>query len=146
MSDDVFGQDIKLDAAGQALVAANGDLLLTAGAETGVQDVRLRLATPLSELFYDKGFGALLHEWVKEENTAANRNAFEAEAERRVQADPRVNPGSAGCRVTSWDDRGIIARVSWEFMGEDHPFNLVVGLDAGKGDMVIKDVDPRTGF
>lgn len=143
---DLFGEDIKLDAAGQAMVAANGELLLTSGAETGVQDVRLRLFTPLGELFYDQGFGALLHEWVKEENAAGNRAAFEAEVERRVQADPRVIPGSASCRVTTWDEKGLTARVSWEFIGEDHPFNLVVGLDADKRQMVIKDVDPRTGL
>jgi len=144
--DDLFGQDIKLDQVGQAMVAANGELLLTEGAGTGVQDIRLRLFTPLGELFYDQGFGSLIHEWIKEENSQANRSAFEAEAERRVQTDPRVVPGSAGCRIQAWNETGLTARVSWQFIGENHPYNLVVGFDADKGERVIKDVDPRTGL
>ena len=146
MSEDIFGQDIELDEAGQAKVAANGELLLTEGAETGVQDVRLRLFNPFGELFYDSQFGAYLYQWIKEENTAANRSAFEAEVERRVQADARVVIGSAACTVLSWDASGIVARVAWKFIGEDHPFNLVFGLDADKLEMVIKDVDPRPGL
>jgi hypothetical protein len=39
----IFAQDIALDASGQAKVAANGELILTTGPETGVQDIRLRL-------------------------------------------------------------------------------------------------------
>lgn len=143
--DDLYGQDIKLDEAQLAMVAANGELLLTDGAETGVQDIRLRLFTPLGELFYDQGFGSLLHDWINEENTAANRAAFEAEAERRVQVDPRAVPGSAVCRIRTWDETGLSARVSWQFIGEDHPRNLVVGL-VDKGEMVITDVDPRTSL
>ena len=42
---DLWGQDIALDDSGQARVAANGELLLTDGVETGVQDIRLRLFT-----------------------------------------------------------------------------------------------------
>lgn len=143
---DLFGQDIKLDSTGQAVVAANGEIVLTVGAETGVQDVRLRLFTPLGELFYDQQFGALLYDWVKEENTAGNRAAFEAEVERRVQGDPRVESGTAGCSGVSWDGPVLVAGVSWQFFGEDHPYNLVVSIDGEKGEMVIKDVDPRTGL
>ena len=51
---DIWGQDIALDASGQARVAANGELVLTEGVETGVQDVRIRLSTYLGTLFYDK--------------------------------------------------------------------------------------------
>ena len=35
----------------QALVAANGEVVMTEGAETGVQDIRLRLIIFLGTLF-----------------------------------------------------------------------------------------------
>lgn len=142
---DLFGQDIKLDANGQAAVAANGELLLTEGVETGVQDVRLRLGASSDGLFYDAEFVSRLCQWVKDENTQANRIGFEMEAERCIQADPRVVAGSAQCAVLSWNELGLTARVQWEFVGEDHPFNLIVGIDAEKQEMVIKDVNPRPG-
>lgn len=146
MSDDIFGQDIKIDETGQAMVAANGELVLTVGVETGVQDIRLRLFTPLGRLFYDQGFGALLYDWVKEENTPANRAALEAEVERRIQTDPRVVVGSSDATVTAWDTSSVVVHASWQFIEEDHPFNLVISFDANKGEMVIKDVDPRAGL
>jgi len=143
---DLFGQDIRIDADGQALVAANGELLLTSGPETGVQDVRLRLGTPLGELFYDVDFGSLIHEFFRDELTSANRSAFEAEVERRIEEDPRVASGSVSCSVAAWDENGFSARAAWTFIDEDHPFNLVISYDSDKKTMVISDVNPRAGL
>lgn len=139
--DDVFGQDIKLDDSGQAVVLANGELVLTQGPETGVQDVGLRLEQPLGGLFYDVDFGSLIYEWIKEENTTANRMGFEAEVERRVRLDPRVITGSESCAVLSWDETGIVARCVWQFIDNDHMYNLVIEVDSDRLDMVIKDVN-----
>jgi len=139
---DIFGQDIRLDADGQALVAANGELLLTDGVQTGVQDIRLRLSQPLGELFYDRDFGGLLHYWIKEENSAGNRIAFSAEVERRVQRDPRVVTGSVFCKIINWDEQQLTASVQWSFIDADHPYNLVIALDRNVQEMVIKDVNP----
>lgn len=144
--DDIFGQDIKLGDDGQALVAANGELILTAGVETGLQDVRLRLATPLGELFYDVEFGSLIHEYFLDENTQENRAAFEAEVERRIEEDPRVEVGSVTCGVTAWNDTGFTALVEWEFIDADHPYNLVISWDAEKKEFVIGDINPRSGL
>lgn len=144
--EDLFGQDIKIGDDGKALVAANGELLLTAGAETGVQDIRLRLEQPLGELFYDIDFGSLIHEWYRDENSLAARHGFEAEVEQRIEADPRAVLGTVSCTVIAWDETGFTARASWEFIGEDHPFNLVIGYDSDKKEMVIRDVNPRFGL
>ena len=104
---EIFGQDIKLDSAGQALVAANGELVLTKGAQTGSQDIRIRLFTPLGTLFYDKEFGSLIHEWIKDENSLAARMAFCAEVTRRIRLDPRVEFGTEACSIRSWDETGM---------------------------------------
>ena len=59
-ANELWGQDIALDDNGQARVAANGELVLTDGVETGVQDIKLRLFTRLGSLFYDLDFGSLI--------------------------------------------------------------------------------------
>jgi phage baseplate assembly protein W len=143
---DIFGQDIKLDEAGIPLVAANGELLLTSGVETGVQDVRLRITTPLGELFYDIDFGSLVHEFFLDENTTGNRAAFESEIESRIEEDPRVEVGTVTCSVTSWDATGFTAKAQWQFIGEDNPYNLVIAYDSTNKELVIKDVNPRPGL
>lgn len=142
---DIFGQDIKVDEKGQAIVAANGELVLTQGVETGVQDVRLRLGTPLEQLFYDIEYGALLHEYYLDELTPARQAEFEAEVEQRIEEDPRVVLGTAGCKVTSSNERGFTAEAYFEFIGEDQPFNLVFDYSNSKRTMVISDVNPRSG-
>ena len=141
LQDDTYGQDIRLDDQGQAVVAANGELVLTSGAVTGSQDIRIRLFTPLGALFYDQEFGSLVHEWVKDENTLAGRMAFCAEVARRVRQDPRVEFGSEVCVIRSWDETGIRADVSWRFINETHVYNLVIEV-GNDMEMVIKDVNP----
>jgi len=143
---DLFGQDIKLDDQRQAMVAANGELVLTAGVETGVQDVRLRIMSPLGELFYDIDFGSLCHEYFLDELSPGRTADFEAEIEQRLEEDPRVVFGTATCSVISTNEHGFTATAAWEFIDEDHPFNLVFTYDASKKEMVIKDVNPRTAL
>lgn len=139
--DEIFGSDIKLDPDGQAVAAANGELILTRGGETGLQDVRLRLMMPLGSLFYDKDYGSLIHEWIREENTSLARMGFTAEVERRVKLDPRVDGGTVACSIRAWDAEGITAGLSFRFVDEDHVNNLVItaGDDVG---VVVKDVNP----
>ena len=141
---DLWGQDIALDDDGQAKVAANGELILTDGVETGTQDVRLRLFTRLGTLFYDSEFGSLIHNWILEESTETARPAFEMEVVMRVELDPRVAVGSVSCGVTAWDERSLTAIVRWRFIDEDTPINLVLQINKLTKELVIKDANPRT--
>ncbi|MDY0349058.1 MAG: hypothetical protein RBR13_09560 [Tenuifilaceae bacterium] len=138
---EIFGSDIALDVSGEARVSANGELILVSGPDTGVQDIHLMLKTPVGGLFYQRAFGSRVHEWVREENTAHNRMAFTAEVIGRVQADPRVRLGSVACRITRWDEKGLSAAVSWHFVNQDHPYNLVLELGEGP-ERVVADVHP----
>lgn len=138
---DLWGQDISLSAAGQALLAANGELILTDGVSTGVQDIILRLLTPLGSLFYDTGFGSLIHEWIYEESTEENRAGFVAEVLMRIEADPRVVPYSVRVSILKWDDRQLVARARWNFISEDQPFNLVMQADKETKDLLIADIN-----
>ena len=136
---DLWGQDIALDAAGQARVAANGELVLTDGVETGVQDIKLRLFTRLGGLFYDLDFGSLITDWFYEDSTATTRAAFLAEVTMRVEADPRVVVGSVRTSLLGWDEKSITVAVQWRFIDEDQPLNLVLRADKSVRELVIRD-------
>lgn len=137
---DIFGQDIALDTELQARVAANGELILTDGADTGVQDIWLAIYTYMGTLFYDTEFGSRIPDWFKEENTTANRLGFIAEVKRIVRKDPRVQPGTERCSISAWDNTGITAEAAWQWIGDDHPYNLVFRASAEDGAVKLKQV------
>ena len=136
---DLWGQDIALDDSGQAKVAANGELVLTSGVETGVQDIKLRLFTRLGALFYDLDFGSLISDWFYEDSTATTRAAFLAEVTKRVEEDPRVVVGSVKSSYLAWDEKSLTVAVEWRFINEDQPLNLVLQADKSVRELVIKD-------
>lgn len=136
---DLWGQDISLDESGQARVAANGELVLTQGVETGVQDIKFRLFTRLGALFYERDFGSLLYDWVYEDSTEVTRAAFLAEVTMRVEEDPRVVVGSVKSVILKWDEKSLLVSVSWRFVDVDHALNLVVQADKSVKMLVISD-------
>lgn len=140
---DLWGQDIALDEHGQARIAANGELILTDGVETGLQDVRLRLFTRLGELFYDTDFGSLIHDWIAEESTAATRAAFISEIIMRVERDPRVLLGSVSCTIQHWDERTLTALLQFTFIDEDNALNLVLQANKLTAELVIHNINAR---
>jgi hypothetical protein len=93
-------------------------------------------------LFYDTEFGSLLHDWILEESTEESRAAFCAEVLMRVEADPRVVPYSVTTSILMWDERQLIAAVSWRFIDVDQPFNLVMQLDKDTKELIVKDANP----
>ena len=139
---DLWGQDIALDEHGQAKVSASGELILTEGVETGLQDIRLRLFTRLGSLFYDTDFGSLIHDWILEENTLVNRMSFCAEVTMRIEADPRVQVGSVNTSVLLWDENQLLVAADFSFIGEDQPDNLVLQYNKTTKKLVIKDAKP----
>ncbi|MBF0590183.1 MAG: baseplate assembly protein [Magnetococcales bacterium] len=144
MSEEIslYGQDIKLNPAMQALTAANGEALIVDGIATALQDIKLRLFTPLGSLFYDKAFGSDVYLFIKDENTALNRQALAAEVQYRVELDPRVEPQSCRASVAKWNHNGVTIRFSFRLINTTHPFNMILTADADNS-MVIKDVDSR---
>lgn len=143
---ELFGSDIALDSSFEPRIAANGELLLAHGVDTANQDIMLRLYTPLGELFYDKGFGSLIHLFVQEDFTPEVRAALCAEVARRIGMDSAVIVGSVSCSVTSWDSKLVTLQAVYQLIAEDHLRNLVLRLGTPAGSMtaeVLGDVDPR---
>ena len=139
ISTDLWGQDIALDENDQARVAANGELVLTEGVETGVQDIKLRLVTRLGGLFYDLDFGSLIPDGIYEDSTEISRAAFLAEVTMRVEEDPRVVVGSVKASILTWTEKLLAVAVEWTFIGEDHPMNLVLQVDKSVRELVVLD-------
>ena len=149
ISTDLWGQDIALDENDQARVAANGELVLTEGVETGVQDIKLRLVTRLGGLFYDLDFGSLIPDWIYEDSTEISRAAFLAEVTMRVEEDPRVVVGSVKASILTWTEKLLAVAVEWTFICEDHPMNLVLQVDKSVRELVVLDgmyADPEAAI
>ncbi len=140
MLEELYGQDILLTDEMQAAVAANGEVVVSTGLQTVLQDIKLRLFTPLGGLFYDQEFGSKVIEFVKDENTYMNRMALCVEVERTVGMDPRVVPGTVDCGIQSWDVEGVVLEVQFNLIDEQHPFNLIITITS-EMEMVIQDVD-----
>lgn len=139
---DLYGRDILLDAELQAVVAANGEAAVSTGPRTAIQNIRLRLATPLGALFYDKDFGSLLHYYFHAENTPANRLGLVAEIEQRVSRDSLVQTGSVTARIVKWDHLGVLVEAKFSLIEEASIHSLVIGIDNESMDVVIQDVNP----
>lgn len=139
-AEDLFGRDIALNDSLCAVVTAAGELVLTTGIETALQEVRLRLYTPLGTLFYDTLYGSDIHLFVHDENTSAARMALEAEAARRISEDPAVEPLSVTCGVVSWDEEKIVLSATFRLIGQTHPEHLVMTFDRSILESVVADV------
>lgn len=139
---DKWGSDIALDEYGQAIVAANGELVLTENVATGVQDIRLRLFTYFGTLFYDKNYGSRIFDYIYEENTQETRAAFIAELELCVEQDPRVIPLSVKGAILKWDEKQLVASVRWNFIEHDQPFNLVMQANKNTKELIVQDANP----
>lgn len=142
MNNELYGEDILLDETFQGVVAATGETTVSDGVQTCLQDLRLRLMTPLGELFYDRYFGSLLHEFVKAENTPSARMALTAEVARRIRMDARVKPETVTCVIEKWDPMGIEMAADCRLIDNPNIYSLVIKIGDGM-EMIIKDVYPR---
>ena len=139
----LWGQDIALDDDNNPKIAASGELILTHGVETPLQDIKLRLFTRLGSLFYDKEFGSLIHDFIYEENTTATRNALLSEIIMRVEKDPRVEFGKVSASILTWDEKSVSVHIQYGLIGEDSPSNLILRGDRLSKNMVFEDYNPN---
>ncbi|CAN2042503.1 Baseplate assembly protein [Candidatus Magnetomoraceae bacterium gMMP-15] len=145
-SNNIYGQDILLGSDLEPEIAANGEPILTEEAETAVQDIILRLKTPLGSLFYDQKFGSNLYLYNHDENTLLNRQAIYNEVITTIQKDSRVDLTSPKCEVISWDESGITLESSFALKNEVSIYNLMINLNDQNitvtMEVIIKDVNP----
>jgi len=137
----IFGSDILLNKDGQAVVAANGELVWGDGLTAAVQDIELRIKTYLGGLFYDQEFGSTIPDFVHDESTKSNRLSLAAEVKRRVELDARVLVGSVSSSIRLWNERGITLDVNWTWWETAEPQNLTVTLDRPGSTRLLEDIN-----
>lgn len=138
----LWGQDIALDENNNPKIAANGEIILTNGIETPLQDIKLRLFTRLGSLFYDKEYGSLIHDFIFEENTSSNRAGLLSEIIMRIEKDPRVEFGKISAKILKWNEKGVIVSIYFTLIGEDTSTNLILRGDNFSKKLVIEDINP----
>lgn len=141
MREEIYGQDILLDENMQAAAMVTGEVITSDGIQTVLQDIKLRLFTPLGSLFYDRDFGSRIIEYIKDENTRGNHLGLVSEVKRQINMEPRVVPGKTQSKIVSWDHTGVVCEALLELIDETHPFNLIIEINSAM-EMVIKDVNP----
>ncbi|MGD9809632.1 MAG: baseplate assembly protein [Deferribacterales bacterium] len=126
MNEDV--KDIYVDENLTPAVTAQGEVLMVSGVQVILQDIALRLKTPLGSLFYDEEFGSLLYLFKNDENTAVNRQAIIAEIENRIDLDTRVIPLSVSASVISWDKEGISVSASFRLYETETEYFMHISI------------------
>lgn len=144
LTTDIWGSDIALDEHNQAIVAANGEVVLTEGVDTGIQDIKLRVLTYLGTLFYDTEYGSFIFDFIHDENTQENRAAFIAELETCIESDPRVKPYTVKASILKWDEKTLQCSVLWNFIDQDQPLNLVMQLNKETKELIVNDAKPNS--
>ena len=142
----LFGADIAMGNNMQALVAANGELVLATGCACAVQQVALRLFTLLGAIFYNVDYGSLVLMWIREESTKATREALCVEVETRLNTDPHITPATAKCTVHSWNHEGVNLALTFTLIDQEHPDHLVVKFAEDNGSLameIVKHANPR---
>lgn len=126
MAGEHLGTDILL-LAGDVVTLPSGDVATVAGVDCLVQDLVIRLSTPLGDLWSHPDFGVTILRFLQAEDTPLNRLDLEMEIEQAVSEDPRVTPGTVKAEVRSWTRDAISVAVTCTPAGESNPLNLVLG-------------------
>lgn len=124
MNNNIYGQDILLDKYLQPVCDATGEVRLTSGVQTAIQDIKILLASPT--IFYDATFRNNLFDFKNEENTEINRQRLLAEIIKIVNSDDRVVPYNTTARVESNINDKLEITVEFYLENEENPFNLVM--------------------
>ncbi len=135
---DNYGQDVLLDEYLKPVLTESGDVALTEGPQTIVQEIKIALATPLGSLFYDKDFGGELHLFKNTENTELERQLFVSEITRVINSNERVVANKTDVKISKWDETGITIEAKLYLLDEAHPSNLIIEQNSDLS-LLIKD-------
>ena len=124
---EVLGVDLARNDDGD-LALVHGGLGLQSGEAVAVQDIAERIETERGNEFYDRTFGAILDNWVEDEDTPTNRLQMLMELKAAIQADPRVTDRSAQAEIIQWtqDPRLLKVAAGWVWITGEIAANLVI--------------------
>ena len=126
--EEFLGTDMRLDGADLRL-APTGDVALATGRACLLQDLMGRLGTPKGDLWSHPNYGVDLPRFIHVEDTPLNRLDLEMAVVEAMEADPRVEPGSAQAHVVDWGRNTLKLEASFIPVGETNAVSLVLGYD-----------------
>ncbi len=124
---EILGTDLARAQDGD-LALVQGGFAIQSGEAVAMLDIAERLETTLGSEFYDRTFGAVLENWVEDEDTEINRLQMIMELRAAIQADPRVTDRSAQVEIVDWIQEPRLLKVSagWIWITGEIAANLVI--------------------
>ena len=128
--------DIKLDENWQLTPAANGDAPVASGRDCIFQDIQLEALTQEGELFYDETWGWSLLDFLQSQDDELTRIEIEQRIKTKLGKRPEVDVESIVVNV-EFSGSAITAQTSFSFIDDSKVYDLTVGLDRVKVEVVI---------
>lgn len=132
----LYDTDIKLDENWQLTPAANGDAPVVSGKDCIFQDIQLEALTQEGELFYDETWGWSLLDFLQSQDDELTRIEIEQRVKAKLGKRPEVDVESIDVNVEFSGDT-ITARTTFSFIDDSKVYELTVGLDRVKVEVVI---------
>jgi len=132
----LYDTDIKLDENWQLTPATNGDAPLVSNAECIIQDIRIEAASQEGELFYDRDWGWSLLDFLQAQDDDLTRLEIEQRVKTKLSKREVIDNGTIKTKIEFLEDM-IFVRVSFKFINDLAQYNLDVGLDRVKVEVVI---------
>lgn len=111
-----LGTDIQLDAWGNLIVGADGDLQLCEDTPCLMQGVRHRLLTPLGGLFYDPTYGFDIRLFTHVDSTRVSRWELCEGVRDQLKLEPRILRDSITVQVLTWDSKTVVLGISFAWI------------------------------
>ncbi|NHM25469.1 GPW/gp25 family protein [Desulfofundulus sp. TPOSR] len=106
-------EDILLDAQGNFVVAADGDVETVSGLECLLQDVKHLLLTFPGDLWAHPEYGVGLQVFIQAEDNELNRLELEQLIKDRLGMDDRIEAESVRVNIKNWDLRRITLELAF---------------------------------
>ncbi len=128
-------EDILLDDDGNFVAAANGDMDTVSDRACLIQDVKHRLITFPGDLWTDKEYGVGIQWFINAEDSELNRLELRQRIKTGIAKDIRVESGSIGTQILSWDKDKISVQIS--FLPSSSALEEDGGISADRADIVL---------
>lgn len=116
----------------------NGGFEKVSGEKNLLKAVAHRLRTPVGALFYDSAYGSYLYQYQNIVVTDQTILEIEAEIERCIAEEERVDEDSISVTVTGDTDGAFTAEISFSAVDSDTELNLVVSDSKEQSEIITE--------
>ncbi|MGL4367643.1 MAG: hypothetical protein ACRCTQ_05140 [Brevinemataceae bacterium] len=121
-------KDIKLSQFGEIDLDSNSDFALISGEELILQNVKMRLITPLQGLFYDKTFGSGVFDLIQSIWNKSSISALEESVVVGLKSDPDIESNSISVDICLKGEE-VIVDVNFKILSFDKYSEISFTID-----------------